>query len=64
MFSSAYVKAQVPCDPFDPAPGCDEYDPDTNVPIDGGASILVAAGVAYGIKKIHDKRNQRKEEGA
>ena len=62
MFSSAYVKAQGPCDPFDPAPGCDEYDPDTNVPIDGGASILVAAGVAYGLKKIHDKRKQNKEE--
>ena len=64
VFLSAYANAQAtgPCDPFDPEPGCENYDPDTNVPIDGGASILVAAGVAYGIKKIHDKRKQKKEE--
>ncbi len=62
VFSSAYANAQAtgPCDPFDPQPGCEDFDPD--VPIDGGASILVAAGVAYGIKKIRDKRNQKKEE--
>lgn len=28
--------------------------PGTPVPIDGGASILAAAGVAYGIKKYRD----------
>jgi len=32
-------------------------DPD-NVPIDGGLSILVAAGVGYGAKKIADKRKR------
>lgn len=32
----------------------------SNVPIDGGASILAAAGLAYGIKKYRD---YRKEEG-
>ena len=64
VFSNAYAKAQAtgPCDPLAPEPGCEDYDPDTNVPIDGGASILVAAGVAYGLKKIHDKRKQNKEE--
>ena len=67
VFSSAYANARAtgPCDPF-VAPedqlGCDDYDPDTEVPIDGGASILVAAGVAYGLKKIHDKRKQNKQE--
>lgn len=62
VFLSTYVNAQAtgPCDPVTPEPGCENYDPD--VPIDGGASILVAAGVAYGLKKIHDKRNQKKEE--
>ena len=31
-------------------------DPDT--PIDGGISILVAAGVGYGIKKARDRRKK------
>ncbi|MDQ8003601.1 MAG: hypothetical protein REI64_02310 [Pedobacter sp.] len=34
---------------------------DNPVPIDGGASILIAAGVAYGLKKAYDKRKQNKE---
>lgn len=33
-----------------PDPGAD---PD--VPIDGGVSLLIAAGVAYGAKKAYDK---------
>jgi hypothetical protein len=33
---------------------------DVDLPIDGGLSILVAAGVGYGIKKIRDeKKNSR-----
>ena len=51
-----------PGDCSDPANNDPECNPDTSVPIDGGASILVAAGVAYGIKKIRDKRKQNKEE--
>ncbi len=31
------------------------------VPIDGGASLLIAAGVAYGLKKAYDKRKQDKK---
>jgi hypothetical protein len=32
---------------------------DTNdVPVDGGLSLLVAAGVGYGAKKIREKRNK------
>ena len=59
VFSSFYAAQAIgPCDPFDPEPDCAGDDPDTTVPIDGGASILVAAGVAYGIKKIRDKRKQ------
>lgn len=48
-----------PCDPDLPPEACD---PDVAVPLDGGAGMLVAAGVAYGIKKIRDKRKQNKEE--
>lgn len=60
LFNSNYVLAQ--CDPDDPGTpnGCDLTDID-DVPIDGGASLLVAAGVAYGLKKVYDKRKQNKE---
>jgi hypothetical protein len=34
---------------------------DTNdVPIDGGLSLLVAAGAGYGVKKLKQKRNTPK----
>ena len=37
------------------------FDDDVNdVPIDGGLSLLVAAAVGYGIKKINDKRTRIK----
>jgi hypothetical protein len=35
----------------DPDSPCD---PPTNVPFDNGVSILIAAGVAYGLKKKYD----------
>ncbi len=34
-------------------------DNDPDVPIDGGLSILIAAGVGYGVKKIRDERKKR-----
>jgi hypothetical protein len=41
-------------DPGDfPDPGSD---PDA--PIDGGVSLLIAAGVGYGLKKANDKRKK------
>ncbi len=42
-------------------PGNPGRDPDTEIPIDGGVSLLVAAGVAYGAKKAYDKRKKSKE---
>ncbi len=36
-------------------------DPDATVPIDGGLSILAAAGVAYSVKKIKDYRKKKSE---
>jgi len=33
---------------------------DNPVPFDGGVTMLVAAGVAYGLKKVHDKRKAEK----
>ena len=38
-------------------PGFD--DDVTDVPIDGGLSILLAAGAAYGIKKVKDHSKQK-----
>ncbi|HSI91614.1 MAG TPA: hypothetical protein VK927_10890 [Adhaeribacter sp.] len=52
----AYAQGQGPGDggptPTDPPP-----DP-AEIPIDGGASLLVAGGVAYGIKKLRDHRRK------
>ncbi len=33
--------------------------PVTSVPIDGGASLLLAGGVAMGLKKLRDRRRAR-----
>ncbi len=43
--------------------GLESDDPDapTNVPFDGGISLLVAAGVAYGLKKKHDSKQQMQD---
>ncbi len=36
-----------------------ESNPDTTeVPLDGGLSLLIAAGIGYGIKKAHDNRKK------
>lgn len=32
------------------------------VPIDGGVSLLIAAGVGYGAKKYYDKQKKNKDE--
>lgn len=54
-----FAQCDDPDDPGTPN-GCDPTDID-DVPIDGGASVLIAAGVAYGLKKAYDKRKQNKE---
>ena len=47
-------------DPGDP--GCDPLDP--ACPIDGGLSLLIAAGIGIGAKKAYDaKRNKAEEAG-
>lgn len=53
----AYAQG-FPCD-MDPDNPCDPDD--VNVPFDGGASLLIVAGVAYGLKKINDKRKEERE---
>ncbi len=39
-------------------PGCDPLDP--ACPIDGGLSLLIAAGIGVGAKKAYDTRKQKK----
>ncbi len=41
-----------------PAPGPPKPPGHTNAPFDGGASLLIAAGVAYGIKKAYNSRKK------
>jgi hypothetical protein len=33
-----------------------------DVPLDGGVTLLIAAGVGYGAKKAHEMRKKKKEE--
>ncbi|MDB5222830.1 MAG: hypothetical protein JWN83_1497 [Chitinophagaceae bacterium] len=53
----------VLCLPFtgmaQPGPGCDPAVDPACVPIDGGLSFLIAAGVGYGIKKVRDSRKKK-----
>ena len=44
------VQAQSP-DPWDDADSAD-------VPLDGGLSLLLAAGIGYGASKYHDRKKQ------
>ena len=38
-------------------PGCDPEDP--LCPIDGGVSLLIAAGIGLGAKKAYQERNKK-----
>lgn len=38
-------------------------DPNDNVPIDGGLSILLAAGIGYGVKKAYSSHKKKTSEG-
>ena len=39
-------------------PGCNPLDP--LCPIDGGVSLLIAAGIGLGAKKAYQERNKKK----
>jgi hypothetical protein len=43
---------------FTPPPKPPKTPGHTNAPFDGGASLLIAAGVAYGIKKAYNRRKK------
>lgn len=53
------LHAQLP----DPGGGYTGGDPDqTPVPFDGGLSLVIAAGVGFGVKKAYQARKQKKQE--
>ena len=54
MLHASLANAQGPGDPT-------FGDPD--LPIDGGVSLLIAAGVGYGIKKYRDERKKTLDKG-
>ncbi len=53
---ATFIMAILPCIIFAQTPPSIFEDPDA--PIDGGLSILLAAGVGYGIKKAKDQRKK------
>ena len=55
LFSAATALAQPGSGGPTPSPTVDP----TAVPIDGGASLLLASGVAFGLKKLRDRRKAR-----
>jgi hypothetical protein len=46
----------------DPDPTLPDNPDPVNAPIDGGVSLLVAAGIAYGAKKAHAARKKDKSQ--
>lgn len=56
FFTASKALSMAPPPPPPPAAG------GPNIPIDGGVSILIAAGVGYGAKKYYDKHKKNKEE--
>lgn len=58
LFISTLASAQGPGD-GGPTPS---EPPVTEIPIDGGASLLLAGGIAFGLKKIRDHRKAAKKQ--
>ncbi len=46
-----------------PMAGFAQPDPPDDIPVDGGLSLLLAAGAAYGVKKYRDGKKKREGEG-
>ena len=60
MLSAGVYAQDDEADANDAEPNTVNGDPDA--PFDGGISLLVAAGVAYGAKQWHSSRKQSREE--
>jgi hypothetical protein len=53
-----FIAEGQPCPPG----GCDDEDPseETSIPFDGGASLLLAAGLGIGGKKLYENFKNKK----
>lgn len=49
-----FAQNDLPFEPCDPSPGA------PYCPIDGGVSLLIAAGIGLGAKKAYQERNKKK----
>lgn len=65
QFGSSYPPASTTPEPFADqngpsatAPPSLPQDP-VDVPIDGGVSVIIGAGVLYGLKKVRDQRKKQ-----
>ncbi|MCX8081216.1 MAG: hypothetical protein N3F09_08275 [Bacteroidia bacterium] len=54
VFGISFLNAAGPPPP-PPSGGPPCWPPPCTIPIDGGIGFLMAAGLGYGIKKIHEK---------
>ena len=54
LFTCGMVWADV----WDPIDGDVDENAVTSIPLDGGVSLLIAAGVAYGAKKYREHKKQ------
>jgi len=61
MLLIATILVIVPVAQLLASPGAPGGNRDAGVPIDGGISLLVAAGVAYGAKKALARKKAREE---
>ena len=56
LFIAAFASIGIAAPPPPTGPGCW---PPPCVPIDGGISLLIAAGAIYGGKKLYSKRKKK-----
>ena len=62
LLTAVVLVGILSCAPFLYALAKPAVETEVAVPIDGGISLLVAAGVAYGAKKAYDKRKNEKQQ--
>lgn len=60
LFSVVAVSQTAPPPPISPPCGDpnNPFSPPCPIPVDGGVVFLIAAGLAYGGKKVHDLRKR------
>lgn len=60
LVAVVFLLTNTPVFAQDPPPPFECPDPFEPCPIDGGVSLLIAAGIGLGAKKAHDERKKKK----